>query len=263
MSGVERLLEIMARLRDPERGCRWDVEQDFASIAPYTVEEAYEVEDAIARGDRDALRDELGDLLLQVVFHAQMAREEGSFDFADVVAGLCDKLVRRHPHVFGDAQTRSAADQSAAWEAQKAAERAARSPGPVSALDGVTLGLPGLTRAEKLQRRAARSGFRWPDTGALLAKLEEELAELAAELRAGGARERVSEELGDLLFVCAGLARHAGLDSEQALRDANRKFERRFRAMETSLSASGRAPADLASDDWRRLWQGAKAKEDG
>jgi ATP diphosphatase len=255
-----RLIAVMARLRDPLSGCPWDLEQDFASIAPYTIEEAYEVADAIARGDMADLRDELGDLLLQVVYHARLAEEAGAFGFAEVARGIGDKMVRRHPHVFGDAsRDKTAAQQARDWEAIKAAERAA-APTPPSALDGVALGLPALTRAVKLQNRAARVGFDWPDAGAVLDKIAEETAELV-EARAAADPSRVAEEFGDLMFVMANLARHLGVDPEAALRAANAKFTRRFQGVEAALRRAGRTPAqsDLAEMD--ALWDAAKAAE--
>jgi nucleoside triphosphate diphosphatase len=263
VSDVERLLSIMARLRDPERGCAWDLEQTFETIAPYTIEEAYEVDDAIRRGDLDALRDELGDLLLQVVFHAQMASEQGAFDFARVVRGLCDKLVRRHPNVFGDVRIASALEQTRHWEASKAAEReasAAREGRTPSALEGVPLGLPGLMRAQKLLDRAARTGFRWPSARAALAKLGEELAELGAELERGESStpERAREELGDLLLAAAGVARELRIDAEQAMRAANDKFERRFRRVESELAREGKRVEDLDPEALLTCWERAK-----
>jgi ATP diphosphatase len=251
---IGRLLAIMARLRDPVAGCPWDVKQTFATIAPYTVEEAHEVADAIAREAWGELPGELGDLLLQVVFHARMAEEAGMFGFADVVAAIGDKMIARHPHVFGGAGARSAEEQTADWERMKAAER-----GPARTLDGIALGLPALTRAVKLQRRAARVGFDWPSTGEVMAKLVEEAAELAeAE---GQSPDRVEEEFGDLLFVLANLARHLQVDPEAALRRANAKFARRFARIEDWLAEQGRAPAqsDLAEMD--ALWNRAKAEE--
>ncbi|MBP7242651.1 nucleoside triphosphate pyrophosphohydrolase [Amaricoccus sp.] len=258
--GLPRLVAIMARLRHPERGCPWDLEQDFASIAPYTIEEAYEVADAIERGAMGELRDELGDLLLQVVYHAQMAREAGHFGLDEVARGVSDKMIRRHPHVFGDAsRNKTAAEQTRDWEAIKAAERAARPTRP-SALDGVAMGLPALTRAVKLQHRAARVGFDWPDAGAVLDKIAEETAELV-EARDGGDADKVGEEFGDLLFVIANLARHLEIDPEAALRAANAKFTRRFHAIEAALAGRGRTPeqSDLAEMD--ALWDAAKAAE--
>ena len=221
---IERLVAIMARLRDPHHGCEWDVAQDFASIAPYTIEEAHEVADAIARGDMADLKDELGDLLLQVVFHARMAEEAGHFALPDVVAAISDKMERRHPHIFGDAETGG----HHLWEQIKASERGAK--GHASAVDGVALGLPALMRAEKLQKRAARTGFDWPDAAGPRAKITEEIVEVEA---AANDAERV-EEVGDLLFAVVNWARHLGVDAEAALRAANAKFERRFRAMETA-----------------------------
>jgi ATP diphosphatase len=257
--GLPRLVEIMARLRDPERGCPWDIEQDFASIAPYTIEEAYEVADAIARGDLSDLRDELGDLLLQVVYHARMAEEAGAFALPDVIRGVSDKMVRRHPHVFGDEdRDKTPEQQTRDWERLKAAERASRETRGV--LDGVAAGLPALTRAVKLQNRAARVGFDWPDAGAVLDKIAEETAELV-EARDAGDADAIAEEYGDLLFVMANLARHLQIDPETALRAANAKFTRRFRSIEAALAAEGRSPAqsDLAEMD--ALWNAAKAAE--
>jgi ATP diphosphatase len=264
VSEIERLLEIMARLRDREEGCPWDLEQDFSTIAPHTIEEAYEVDDAIRRGDFEALRDELGDLLFQVAFHAQMAREEGLFGFEEVVSAICDKMVRRHPHVFGEEEVKSAEAQTRRWEEQKARERSRSAAGSGDgdrALDGVAEALPALTRSSKLQRRAARVGFDWPETGEALEKLEEELGELRAELRSGGSETRLAEELGDCLFALAGLARHLGIDPEGALRAANARFERRFRAVESKVHAGGRSPRQLSADEWLELWDRAKAGE--
>ena len=261
---IERLVLVMARLRDPEDGCPWDLEQDFASIAPYTIEEAYEVADAIARGDLEHLKDELGDLLLQVVYHAQMAEEAGLFDFDQVAAAIADKMVRRHPHVFGSAEVESARVQSHAWEAVKAAERASKSgtaDGGYGVLDDVPLTLPALVRAAKLQRRAARVGFDWPEPEEVLEKLDEEVAEIRAELEAGASAERLSDEIGDLLFAAVNLARHLDVDGETALRQANAKFERRFRAIEQALRARGRRLEDASLDEMEALWQQAKASE--
>lgn len=253
-----RLLDIMARLRAPD-GCPWDREQDFASIAPYTIEEAYEVADAIARGpDFPALMDELGDLLFQVVYHAQMAAEAGQFGFAQVAESISDKMIRRHPHVFAEAESRSAEAQTAAWEAQKAAERAARSES--GTLAGIPVGLPALTRALKLTRRAARVGFDWPDAGAVLDKLEEEAGELRAELPRAD-KARLADEVGDLLFVLANLARKLDLDPEACLAGANAKFERRFGAVERRLATAGKAPQDVGLDAMEAAWAAAKAEE--
>jgi len=255
---LRRLLDIMAALRDPARGCPWDKEQTFDTIAPYTIEEAYEVADAIARQDFAALPDELGDLLFQVVYHARMAEEEGRFAFADVAAAIADKMLRRHPHVFGDAAARDAAAQTHAWEAQKRAERAARA--ETGALAGVPLAIPALTRAEKLTARAARVGFDWPDAEAVLDKLEEEAAELRAELPSADPA-RLADEVGDLLFVLANLARKLRLDPEACLRAANAKFTRRFGAVEATLAAEGRTPADATLGEMEAAWQAAKAAE--
>lgn len=233
---ISYLLEIMAGLRDPVRGCPWDVGQDFRSIAPFTLEEAYEVADAIDRNDLTGLRDELGDLLLQVVFHAQMASEQGAFDFGDVVCSISRKLVRRHPHVFAGGQVTGAEHQHAVWEDHKARERA--SGADTSTLAGIAQALPALMRADKLARRAARVGFDWPDAAGVTVKLEEELAELEAARQAGDVGG-IAEEIGDLLFSCASLARHLGVNPEEALRLANNKFERRFRAVEGLLQVRG------------------------
>jgi len=254
-----RLLAIMARLRAPD-GCPWDRVQDFASIAPYTIEEAYEVADAIARSDWPALADELGDLLFQVVYHARMAEEEGRFAYADVARAIADKMVRRHPHVFGDDAARDAAQQTHAWEAQKASERAARA--ETGTLAGIPVGLPALTRAAKLTRRAARVGFDWPDAEGVLDKLAEETAELRAELPQAN-RARLQDEVGDMLFVLANLARKLDLDPETCLRAANAKFERRFGAVEASLAAQGRQPADATLEEMEAAWQEAKRAERG
>ena len=256
-TGIDRLLAIMARLRDPQTGCPWDIKQTFASIAPYTLEEAHEVADAIEREAWDDLKGELGDLLFQSVYHAQMADEAGHFAFADVVAAISDKMVARHPHVFGDQpQTRTAEQQTTEWEAQKAAERgdAART------LDGVALSLPGLSRAVKLQNRAARVGFDWPSTGEVLDKLVEEAREVV-EARDILTHDALSEEIGDLLFVMANLARHLQVDPEAALRAANSKFSRRFARIEDWLAESGRTPADSDLAEMDGLWNRAKAEE--
>ena len=253
---TRRLIDIMAALRTPGSGCPWDLEQDFRSIAPYTVEEAYEVAEAIEHHDMGALRDELGDLLFQVVFHARMAEEAGAFGYDDVVAAACDKMTRRHPHVFGDATVASAADQTRAWEAHKAAERASRYGGEASRMDGVSVTLPAMLRALKLQRRAARAGFDWPDAGGVLAKLGEETAELEAARQEG--REAIARELGDLLFTVVNLARHLDVEPEWALRGANRRFEERFRAMEITAAGQGSALEEMSLDELEGLWQRAK-----
>ncbi len=256
----------MARLRAPVGGCPWDLAQDFSTIAPYTIEEAYEVADAIDRGDLPALKDELGDLLLQVVFHARMAEEQGAFAFPDVVAAICDKMVRRHPHVFGEAAPGDAAAQAADWDAIKRAEREAAGEQDRSALAGVPRGLPEWQRAVKLQNRAARVGFDWPGPQPVLDKLREETGEVQAEFDAlaaapddPAARARLQDEIGDLLFVAANLARHAGIDVGTALRGANLKFERRFRTMEAMADAEGVALADLPLEAQEARWQRAKA----
>ena len=258
---VARLRAIMAALRDPDSGCPWDIEQDFTSIAPYTIEEAYEVADAIEQQDWPALQGELGDLLLQVVYHAQMADEAGHFSFADVARAISDKMVARHPHVFGDeSREKSAEQQVNDWEKVKAAERAARAQGGV--LDDVALGLPALMRAVKLQKRAARVGFDWPDTAQVLDKIAEESAELV-EARDTLTQAQVTEEMGDLLFVMANLARHLNVDPEEALRAANAKFTRRFRAIEAALAAENRRPEDSDLIEMDVLWNAAKAVEKG
>ena len=265
---MQRLLAIMARLRDPDGGCPWDLEQDFASIAPYTIEEAYEVADAIDRGDLPALCDELGDLLLQVVFHAQMASEQGAFGFDDVANAISDKMVRRHPHVFADARQDDAEGVLREWDQIKRAERAAAGDADASALAGIARGLPEWQRATKLQHRAARVGFDWPSPAPVIAKLEEELDEVRVEFDAvardpddAAARDRLEAELGDLLFVAANLARHAKIDVGSALRRANHKFERRFRSMETLASADGTGLQGLSLEEQDRYWDLAKARE--
>ncbi len=255
---LRRLLEIMAALRHPETGCPWDKVQDYASIAPYTIEEAYEVADAIARRDFPALQDELGDLLFQVVYHARLAEEDGRFAFADIARAIADKMIRRHPHVFGDAAAREAAAHATAWETQKEAERQARA--ETGTLAGIPVSLPALTRAEKLTKRAARVGFDWPDAAAVLDKLEEEAAELRAELPAADPA-RLADELGDLLFVLANLGRKLGLDPEECLRGANRKFARRFAAMEQAAERAGRGLAEQTLAEMEAGWQTVKAAE--
>ena len=263
LTQTARLLRIMARLRDPQSGCPWDVEQTFRTIAPYTIEEAYEVAEAIEQNDLAALKDELGDLLLQVVFHARMAEEDGRFDFEAVAAAIGDKMVRRHPHVFGDVSVDSAAAQTRAWEDTKAAERAAKKADGEAqgALDGVTVGLPALTRAGKLQRRAARVGFDWPETLQVFEKIDEELAEIKEEIENGRDPVRLEDEVGDLLFVAVNLARHLAVDPEAALRRSNAKFERRFRSMERALLADHAALKDLPLEVLEEAWQAAKRRE--
>ena len=257
---IAALREVMRRLRDPATGCPWDIEQTFETIAPYTIEEAYEVADAIRSGDRDALRGELGDLLLQAVYHAQMASEEGSFDFDDVARDITEKMIRRHPHVFGDTAIASADEQTAHWEQVKQAERAKsakESAGDTSALAGVALALPALMRAQKIQKRAARVGFDWPDPSGVIDKIAEEAAELA---EATDPAHR-AEEYGDLLFTVAVLGQHIGVDAEEALAAATRKFDRRFRAVEARLAARGKTPTDSDLAEMDALWDEAKADE--
>jgi len=258
---ITDLLDIMARLRDRERGCPWDLEQTFDTIAPYTIEEAYEVADAIDRRDHADLRDELGDLLLQVVFHARMAEEAGHFAFGDVVAAICDKMVRRHPHVFADARVASAGQQSADWDAIKAAERAARGSEDRSALAGIPRGMPEWQRATRLQKQAARVGFDWPDVAPVFEKLHEEIEEVRAEFAEGADEARLTDEIGDVLFVCVNLARHARVDVSRALRHANAKFERRFRQMEALAAAAGTTLEGKSLGEQDALWDLAKAAE--
>lgn len=256
---MNRLLAIMRALRDPETGCPWDIEQTFATIAPHTIEEAYEVADAIDRNDMDDLRGELGDLLFQSVFHAQMAQDAGHFDFSDVARTMSDKMVARHPHVFGSqSRDKSSAQQTADWEAIKASERATRN--EARTLDGVAIGLPALLRALKLQKRAARVGFDWPDVGHVIDKIAEEAAEVV-EARDTLTQDQVTEEVGDLLFVMANLARHLNVDPEDALRKANAKFQRRFESIEDALETQGRTPADSDLAEMDALWNEAKRAE--
>jgi len=261
---IEKLLRLMARLRDPECGCPWDKQQTFRTIAPYTIEEAYEVADAIESGDMRGLALELGDLLFQVVFHAQMGREAGLFCFEDVVGAICDKMERRHPHVFGDTVVGSAEEQSLAWEAHKERERSeanAPSSKRASVLDGVPRGLPSIVLAMKIQKRAARVGFDWSDVRGVVEKLREELAEFEAELGRGSTRDLQEDELGDVLFSCINLARHLKIDPELALRGATRKFERRFRALEAELTRSGRTLLETTAEEMDQCWERIKAKE--
>jgi MazG family protein len=255
LAEIDRLLDIMASLRDPQTGCPWDVEQTFSTIAPYTIEEAYEVADAIERNAMDELRDELGDLLFQVVFHARMAEEGGHFDFNDVVEAICDKMERRHPHVFGDATVGSAEEQSRAWEQHKSAEREHHE----SALDGVALALPSLMRAEKLQRRAARTGFDWPDISGPLAKCHEEIAEIEQALQQQE-QEEVAAEIGDLLFSVVNLARFAGVDPEEALRGSNLRFTQRFKTVEALAEEREQAMTAMSLEELDALWDEAKKR---
>ncbi len=255
-TGIDRLLSIMAALRDPRTGCPWDIEQDFASIAPYTLEEAHEVADAIERQAWHELKGELGDLLFQTVYHSQMAAEAGHFTFPDVVAAICDKMIARHPHVFGaDSRDKTAEQQTKDWETQKARER-----GTLRTLDGIAASLPALTRALKLQNRAARVGFDWPSTDQVLDKLVEEAREVT-EARDTLSQAELTEEIGDLLFVMANLARHLKVDPEAALRAANAKFTRRFARIEDWLAEAGRTPADSDLAEMDALWNRAKAEE--
>jgi ATP diphosphatase len=265
---VDALLAIMARLRDPASGCPWDIAQTFATIAPYTIEEAYEVADAIDRGDLPALKDELGDLLLQVVFHARMAEEQGAFAFGDVVAAINDKMIRRHPHVFAGAAMEDAEAQTRAWDEHKRRERDAAGHADTSALAGIARGLPEWQRAMKLQQKAAKVGFDWPGPEPVIAKLHEEIEEVRVEFAAlaespgdAAVRDRLEDEIGDLVFVCANLARHAKVDVGTALRRANLKFERRFRMMETLAAADGLELASLSLEAQDRYWDRAKAVE--
>ncbi len=266
MSSIDQLLAIMARLRSADGGCPWDREQTFATIAPYTIEEAYEVADAIHRQDTAGLRDELGDLLFQVVFHARMAEEAGSFAFADVVSSICDKMIRRHPHVFGEVLVADAAAQTRAWERHKAAERAASAAAgdddpPVSVLDDVPHTLPALARGHKLQKRAGLIGFDWPDAAGALDKLDEELAELREAVGEDGSAEAIADEMGDVLFCCTNVARKLGLDAEEVMRQANRKFERRFRRMEELAHSQDQDAAAMPLDALEALWQQAKREQ--
>lgn len=264
MSEMEQLLQLMERLRDPHGGCPWDRQQTFASIVPHTLEEAYEVADAIEQGDWSGLPDELGDLLFQVVFYAQLGKESGSFDFTTVVTAILDKLVRRHPHVFGDEEVASAEDQSRRWEQYKAAERnqeAAQGSAP-SALDGVPKALPAVQRAGKLQTRAIRAGFEWPRDEDLFAKVDEELSELREEVTAEASPQRKAHEVGDLLFAMVGLAHRLGIDPELALRQSNRRFETRFRTMEERALEDGKVLEDCTIDELKALWQEAKRATD-
>ncbi len=257
MTGIEKLLEVMASLRDPHEGCPWDRQQDFSSIAPYTVEEAYEVADAIARDDLSALKNELGDLLFQVVFHARMAEEAGRFDFEDVAAGIAEKMIRRHPHVFGDAETRAAGPVPGSWERIKASERA--NDEDSSAIAGVALALPALKRAQKLGERAGTAGFDWPDRQGVRDKIREELDELEAAVGTRSAPD-IEEEFGDLLFAVVNLARHLEIDPEHALTSANLKFERRFRDMERATAETGKLLEEHTLESLDKAWRAAKKR---
>lgn len=263
MESMSRLLEIMARLRDPDGGCPWDQRQTYATIVPYTLEEAYEVADAIQRGDMTELRDELGDLLFQIVFYSQIAGEEGHFGFADVARGICDKMIRRHPHVFADAEYADEIQLRQAWEAKKAEERAERDAAlETSQMDGVARALPALIRAEKLQKRAARVGFDWPDARGAFDKTREELDEVQAEIDSGD-QSRLQDELGDLLFAMVNVVRLLGMDAEQALSLANEKFERRFRDMERTLKRDGEQMQEMSLAELDAAWEAVKQRESG
>jgi len=261
---INDLMTIMKQLRNPLGGCPWDIAQDFTSVAPYTIEEAYEVAEAIEKTDMPELKNELGDLLFQVIFHAEMAQEEGYFDFADVVEGICDKMIRRHPHVFGDAEYRNANEQTRAWETQKADERKQKNQ-QASQLDGVTSGLPAFSRAVKLQNRAARVGFDWPDSTQVLDKLNEEMAELSHEMTKQSKDSqnlaRITEEFGDMMFVYANLARHMKIDPEAALRSANYKFEKRFKAVERRADAQNKSLETMNLEQMDQLWDEVKMQE--
>ena len=262
-NNLNHLLKIMAQLRDPASGCPWDLEQTFSTIAPYTIEEAYEVADAIEHGDMVALRDELGDLLFQVVFHARMAEEAGHFDFEAVAKAIADKMVRRHPHVFGDENIPSSSAQTVRWETQKAGERAAHAAkkgSKASALDNVPKALPALIRAEKIGNRAARVGFDWLDTSGVFQKIEEEIVEVHAAI-ANGDAEQAADEVGDLLFAVTNLARHLGTNPEASLRRATAKFDRRFRDVEESYAEEGQDMSEVSLDDLEARWQKIKSKE--
>ncbi len=261
---IADLIEVMARLRAPEVGCPWDIEQTFATIAPYTIEEAYEVADAIARGDMASLKDELGDLLFQSVYHARMAEEAGHFKFEDVVAAICAKMIRRHPHVFGDEVIATVGAQNSRWEEHKAAERAdkkAASGNATSVLDDIPATLPAMKHAEKLQKRAARVGFDWPDAAQVLDKIDEEIGEIKEAMAANAGPERITDEIGDLLFACVNLARKANIDPGMALRGTSLKFERRFRRIEELLSGQGKTPAQANLDEMETFWRQAKDEE--
>ena len=259
-NNIERLKDIMAALRAPETGCPWDIEQSFETIAPYTIEEAYEVADAIALGDMDDLRDELGDLLLQVIFHSQMAEEKKHFNFEDVAGAISDKMIRRHPHVFGDEDADTPKAVRISWEETKAQERKEKGQ-TKSALDGVASALPALLRAEKLTKRAARVGFDWTEADDIFAKIEEEIGELRTEINANSPKERLKDELGDLLFCMANLARHLDIDPEESLRHANDKFSRRFKGMEDILSKQGKVISGKSLNAMEALWQKVKSQE--
>jgi MazG family protein len=257
---LQNIITIMAQLRDPKTGCPWDIQQNFASIAPYTIEEAYEVADAIETGDRKALQDELGDLLLQVIFHARIAEEEGSFSLADVAKSICGKMIDRHPHVFGNEKTPSASGQKQQWENIKEQERTAN--GKLGVLDNIPFGLPPMQRAIKLQKRAARVGFDWPEISQLIIKMQEEASELLHELQSNpNNMDRITDEVGDLLFVAVNLARKAGVDPETALISCNKKFEKRFNYVEKQLNNANKSFDDTTLGEMECFWQAAKIEE--
>lgn len=262
MREMAELLALMARLRNPENGCPWDRQQTYATLVPYTIEEAYEVADAIAREDWVELRDELGDLLFQVVFYAQIAHEQGAFNFQDVTSGIVEKMTRRHPHVFGDTQYANATEQTDAWEKIKAAEKAEKGKSATSVLDGVPLALPALIRAVKIQKKAAKVGFDWNEMEPVLAKIEEEINEIRAEIAHHAPPERLADEIGDVLFAVANLARHVKIDPEAALRGTNDKFARRFQHIEKWLAEKGRSPEDATLAEMDALWERAKTEKD-
>lgn len=261
MTELEQLLQLMVRLRDPHSGCPWDRQQTWATIVPHTLEEAYEVADAIAREDWPELQSELGDLLFQIVFYAQIASEEGRFNFNDVVRGIVEKMTRRHPHVFGNQHDADAAAQTTAWEQIKAAEKTAKGEAPASVLEGIPLALPALTRAAKLQKKAAQVGFDWGAVEPVFAKIDEEIAEIRHEITTQAPVARVADEVGDLLFAVVNLARHLKLDPEAALRGTNAKFERRFQSIEQQLAARGRTPVQSTLAEMDTLWERAKTEE--
>lgn len=262
VSKIEKLLKVMSELRDPETGCPWDLQQSFKSIVPHTLEEAYEVAEAIETGDLNDLRDELGDLLFQIVFYAQLAEEQKAFDFNQIVDGIVDKLIRRHPHVYGDASVLDAEAQTQAWEQQKTGEREQKN-ATGGALWGIAKTLPAMTRAMKLQKRAAAVGFDWPDILPVYDKVREELDEVKVEIDQSAERSRIEDEMGDLMFACVNLARHAGINPETALRHANRKFERRFGGMETLVAEQEEQLSNLDLDAWQALWDAVKLGEKG
>ena len=260
-TAIDRLLKIMEDLRHPENGCPWDKEQTFETIAPYTIEEAYEVAEAIKNNDQQSLKGELGDLLFQIVFYAQMSKENGGFDFDDIAEKISDKMVKRHPHVFGRKEIQSLEEQTIAWEDHKALERSENTDKTPGTLDGVAIALPALLRAQKLQKRAARVGFDWPNIEPVIEKIREEIEEVTDALKFDGNKGHIAEEIGDLLFACVNLARHADIDAEQALMDGNDKFQRRFQFIELQLNENGKKFQECSLDVLEKLWNDAKSKE--